>query len=89
MPINFSQAKRLTSTIIAFLQLVGTEVKNIRYFGSQPWSFPHLLMNGFTVEYAGGKITSNPMKIEDTAWFTKETLPNLPSKISIARRLMD
>ncbi len=31
---------------------VGIEIKNIRYFGSQPWPFPNSLMVGFTAEYA-------------------------------------
>lgn len=71
------------------MEEVGIEVKNIQYFGSQPWPFPHSLMIGFTAEYAGGEITPDPVEIEDAAWFTKDNLPNLPSKISIARRLLD
>src|SRR5436190_4269354 len=31
---------------------VGVEVKNLNYFGSQPWPFPHSLMIAFTAEYA-------------------------------------
>ena len=31
---------------------VGLKVKNIKYFGSQPWPFPDSLMVGFTAEYA-------------------------------------
>ena len=65
------------------------KVKNIRYFGSQPWPFPHSLMIGFTAEYAGGEIDPDPAEIEDAGWFSKDTLPNLPSKISIARKLVD
>ncbi len=33
---------------------VGIEIKNIAYFGSQPWPFPSNLMIGFTAEYASG-----------------------------------
>jgi len=29
-------------------------VKNITYFGSQPWPFPNSLMVAFTAEWAGG-----------------------------------
>jgi NAD+ diphosphatase len=29
---------------------VGVEVKNITYFGSQPWPFPNSLMVAFTAE---------------------------------------
>lgn len=71
------------------MEEVGISVKNIRYFGSQPWPFPHSLMVGFTAEYAGGEINPDPVEIEDAGWFTKDNLPNLPSKISIARKLLD
>jgi NAD+ diphosphatase len=32
----------------------GIAVKNIRYFGSEPWPFPDSLMVGFTADFAGG-----------------------------------
>jgi len=31
---------------------VGIEVEDLRYFGSQPWPFPHSLMVGFTASFA-------------------------------------
>ena len=68
---------------------VGIEVKNIRYFGSQPWPFPNSLMVGFTAEYASGTLTPEPTEIEAAAWFTKDNLPPIPSKLSIARKLID
>lgn len=68
---------------------VGVRVKNIRYFGSQPWPFPHSLMVGFVADWESGEITPQPGEIEDAAWFTVETLPGLPSRFSIARALID
>lgn len=68
---------------------VGIRLKNVRYFGSQPWPFPNSLMVGFTAEYAGGNIVLEEEEIEDAQWFTADTLPNLPSSMSIARRLVD
>lgn len=68
---------------------VGIRLKNVRYFGSQPWPFPNSLMVGFTAEYAGGDIVLEEEEIEDAQWFTADTLPNLPSSMSIARRLVD
>lgn len=67
----------------------GVRVKNIRYFGSQPWPFPHSLMVGFVADWESGEITPQPGEIEDAAWFTVETLPGLPSRFSIARALID
>jgi len=68
---------------------VGVEVKNIRYFGSQPWPFPHSLMIAFTAEYAGGEITPDGVEIEEARWFELDELPKLPGSISISRRLID
>jgi NAD+ diphosphatase len=68
---------------------VGVEVKNIRYFGSQPWPFPHSLMVAFTAEYAGGEITPDGVEIEEARWFELDELPKLPGSISISRRLID
>jgi len=69
---------------------VGLEVTDIRYFGSQPWPFPHSLMIGFTATYAGGEIRLQADEIAEAAWFHKHgELPRLPGKLSIARRLID
>lgn len=68
---------------------VGIRLKNVRYFGSQPWPFPNSLMVAFTAEYASGDLVLEEAEIEDAGWFTADTLPNLPSRISIARRLVD
>jgi NAD+ diphosphatase len=68
---------------------VGVEVKDIKYFGSQPWPFPHSLMLGVTATYAGGEISRNDDEIEDAGWFTIDNLPRIPGKISIARKLID
>ncbi len=68
---------------------VGVEVKNIRYFGSQPWPFPHSLMVAFTAEYAGGEIRPDGVEIAEARWFESDRLPKLPASISISRRLID
>jgi NAD+ diphosphatase len=68
---------------------VGVEVKNIRYFGSQPWPFPHSLMVAFTAEYAGGELRPDGVEIEEAQWFEAAEMPRLPPSISISRRLID
>lgn len=67
----------------------GLEVKNIRYFASQPWPFPNSLMLGFTAEYAGGELRPDETELEDAGWFTVATLPQIPPKFTIARHLID
>ncbi|MBP5973234.1 NAD(+) diphosphatase [Brasilonema sp. CT11] len=68
---------------------VGIEVKDIRYFGSQPWPFPNSLMIGFTATYASGDIVIEPQELVDAAWFSKHNLPQVPPRLSIARKLID
>ena len=68
---------------------VGVSVTNLRYFSSQPWPFPHSLMVAFHCDYAGGDIVCQESEIEDAGWFTPESLPTLPNRLSIARRLID
>jgi NAD+ diphosphatase len=68
---------------------VGIEVCDIRYFGSQSWPFPHSLMVGFTARYASGEITIDRNEIEEACWFAPDELPEVPSRASISRRLID
>jgi NAD+ diphosphatase len=68
---------------------VGVRVSNIRYVASQPWPFPHSLMIAFVCEWIDGEIRPQAGEIEDAKWFSLLQLPKLPSKISIARRLID
>ncbi len=68
---------------------VGIEVKNIKYFGSQPWPFPDSLMIGFTAEYESGEINVDEDELTDAAWFARDEIPRIPPSISIARKLID
>ncbi len=68
---------------------VGVEVRNLRYFSSQPWPFPHSLMVAFHCEWASGHIVCQEGEIEDAGWFSPEALPVLPNRVSIARRLIE
>ena len=68
---------------------VGISVKNIHYFGSQPWPFPDSLMLGFTAEYAGGEIKEDGVEISHADWYPPDGLPRVPPQISIARKLID
>ena len=68
---------------------VGIEVKNVRYFGSQPWPFPDSLMVGFTAEYASGEVQVDGVELREARFFSARELPNIPPKLSIARALMD
>ena len=68
---------------------VGITVREPRYFGSQPWPFPHSLMIGFRAEYESGEIACDPSEIAEAAWFRRDGIPMVPPPISIARKLID
>jgi NAD+ diphosphatase len=68
---------------------VGIEVDRIEYFASQSWPFPHSLMIAYTAHYAGGELAPDPAEIAEARWFALDALPDLPSSMSIARKLID
>jgi NAD+ diphosphatase len=68
---------------------VGIEVGDVRYWGSQPWPFPHSLMVGFTATWKSGEIDIDPTEIVDAQWFRRDDMPPVPPPISIARKLID
>ncbi|MNF15126.1 NADH pyrophosphatase [compost metagenome] len=64
-------------------------MKNITYFGSQQWPFPHSLMVGFLAEYESGEISVDGIELDHAAWFRPDSLPNIPPRVSIARKIID
>ncbi len=68
---------------------VNIEIKNLKYFGSQSWPFTNSLMIAFTAEYAGGRIQTDGDEITDAGWYKASDLPDIPGKISVARKLID
>jgi NAD+ diphosphatase len=71
------------------LEEVGIEVRDLSYFTSQAWPFPHSLMIAYTAEYAGGDMRPCDAEIADAQWFSIDALPQLPSPISVSRKLID
>jgi NAD+ diphosphatase len=73
----------------------GIEIRNLRYFSSQPWPFPQSLMLGFFAEAITTDIVCGS-ELADVRWFTvqetKEVLARLSNRFShldtIARRLI-
>jgi NAD+ diphosphatase len=68
---------------------VGIAVKDVRFFGSQPWPFPHSLMVGFTAQWKSGEIRIKPDEIAAAQFFAPNELPPIPPRLSIARKLID
>ena len=68
---------------------VGIKVKNLEYFASQPWPFPHSLMVGYFAEYESGDIQVDEREIEEAHWFDFDGLPTVPPNVSIAGQLIE
>jgi NAD+ diphosphatase len=68
---------------------VGLRVRNVRYFDSQPWPFPHSLMLGFFAEYASGDICVDGKEIVSADFFRADSMPAMfPGKFSISQWLI-
>lgn len=71
------------------MEETGLRIRNIQYFGNQPWPYPCGLMVGFTADYESGDITLQAEELTTASFFSRNNLPELPRKLSIARRLID
>ena len=71
------------------MEETGLTITNLRYFGSQPWPYPSGLMVGFHADYVSGEIQLQKEELAAGQWFTKDNLPEIPEKLSIARRIID
>lgn len=75
---------------------VGVDLREVRYFGSQPWPFPRSLMLGFVAYAARGEFTIDRTEIVYADWFTRDRVRDevaagtiaLPTTSSIAHRLV-
>lgn len=66
----------------------GITVKNIKYFGNQPWPFPNSMMIGFTAEYESGEIQVDGKEVGHADWYSSTKMPVTPDSISIAKQLI-
>jgi NAD+ diphosphatase len=68
---------------------VGLRVRDLRYFGSQSWPFPHSLMIAFTAEWESGEITVDEREIAEARWFGPgDPLPEFATGVSISGELI-
>lgn len=67
----------------------GLNIKNIRYYKSQPWPYPNNIMCGFYADYESGEIKIQEEEIKCCNWYNRNALPDIPPKLSMARMLID
>ncbi len=69
---------------------VGMDVSNIRYYKSQPWPLSGSMMIGFVAEADDAQpVVIDNKEITEAAWFTRDNLPDHPSKLSIAGEMIE
>ena len=68
---------------------VGLEVDNIRYWGSQPWSFSDTLLAGFFCDVKGDP-TPHLVdgELREATWFSREEIPVHDDGVSLTRALI-
>lgn len=68
----------------------GLRVKNVRYFGSQPWPFSDSLIAGFTAELDGDDtIRMQQEELSEALWVKRENIPEYEIDVSISCCLIE
>lgn len=71
------------------MEETGVTIRNLRYVASQPWPYPCGLMVGYEAEWAGGEIRLQRSELNKGGWFSRDDLPAIPGRVSLARHLID
>lgn len=67
----------------------GLKIKNIRYFGNQPWGFSCTQMVAFAAELDGNdEIALRDGELEDAVWFSRADIPLPPDEASIGAQMI-
>ncbi len=69
---------------------VGLDVRNIRYYKSQPWPLSGSMMIGFVAEADENQpVSTDDREIAEAAWFTRGNLPDHSLNLSIAGEMIE
>ena len=72
------------------MEEAGLRVKNVRYFGSQPWPFSDSLIAGFTAELDGDEtIRMQEAELSEAMWVKREDIPEYETDVSISCCLIE
>ena len=71
------------------MEETGVRVKNIRYYGSQPWGTPGNLTLGYTAELDGDDaVTVDTTELDDARWFKRDEIPVPNDTVSITSAMI-
>lgn len=69
---------------------VGLNVKNIKYYKNQPWSFSDTLLMGFFAEVEGSNnIIRDENELSEAIWFHRKDIPENSSSISLTNEMIE
>ena len=72
------------------LEEAGVRVKNVKYFGSQPWPFSESMIAGFTAELDGDPtIHMQEAELACATWVKREDIPEYDTSVSISSCLIE
>ena len=72
------------------LEEAGIRIKNLRYFGSQPWPFSDALIAGFTAELDGDDtIRRQETELSEAKWVNREDIAPYETDVSISCCLIE
>lgn len=72
------------------MEETGLKVKNIRYFGSQPWPFTGSMLMGFFAELDGSdEVCLDENELAEAKWFDRENLPKDDNRLSLTWTMIE
>lgn len=58
------------------MEEVGLQLKNIRYYKSQPWAFSQSVLMGFFADVTGSRdVQLDPSELSEASWFARKEIP--------------
>lgn len=72
------------------LEETGLQIKNLRFYRSQPWVFTDSLLMGFFAELKGSStIRLQESELAEASWFRRDELPTNHSEISLTGEMIE
>lgn len=72
------------------LEEVGLNIKNLRYFKSQPWAFSQSLLMGFFAELDGSdQIKLDESELSEATWYAREEIPECETLLSLTNEMIE
>lgn len=70
------------------MEEVGINIKNIKYYSSQPWGFSNTIMIGFTAEAINTNITLQEDELKEAIWVKREDIEYMESPTSMSHQMI-